>query len=102
MAAKSRYCVSLTHQPCLPSFSTLRFTNGNSLIDGWIWKENKLAHDHDNYEPALRITEEQVNLAAFVEKARAALDDMSDSFELDETRTEEEWVEELKTVIHNS
>lgn len=56
----------------------------------------------ENYEPALRVTEEQIELTTFVERARSALDDMADSLELDETRTEEEWVEELKTVIHNN
>ena len=56
----------------------------------------------DNYEPALRVTEEQVTLADFIEQARAALDDMADSIELDETRTETEWMEELTNVIHNS
>jgi hypothetical protein len=61
-----------------------------------------MANEHDNYEPALRITEEQIDLASFVVKARTALDDMSDSLELDETRTEAEWVEELSQVIHNS
>lgn len=56
----------------------------------------------ENYEPALRITEEQITLATFVERGRAALDDMADSLELDETRTEEEWVDELKSVVHNN
>ncbi len=45
---------------------------------------------------------DQLDLVAFIEKARAALDDMADSFELDETRTLDEWVEELTTVIHES
>lgn len=46
--------------------------------------------------------EDQIDLMTFVTKARAALDDMADSFELDETRTEEEWTEEFKTVLHNN
>lgn len=46
--------------------------------------------------------DDQVDLTAFIEKARAALDDMADSFELDETRTEDEWVDEFKTTLHNN
>lgn len=45
---------------------------------------------------------DQLDLTEFVEKARAALDDMADSFELDETRTLEEWIEEFGTSIHNN
>ena len=61
-----------------------------------------MAQDDSNYEPALRVTEEQVTLADFVVQARTALDDLSDSIELDETRTEAEWIEELTNVIHNA
>lgn len=45
---------------------------------------------------------DQVDLTDFIEKARAALDDMADAFELDETRTPDEWVEELKTTLHHN
>lgn len=58
--------------------------------------------DSIDYKPTLSVAEEQVDLATFVEKARAALDDIADSIELDETRTEGEWLEELTTVIHSS
>lgn len=59
-------------------------------------------HDESNFDPVLVATEEQIDLVTFAERARNAVDDMADSFEPDETRTEAEWIEELTTVIHNS
>lgn len=45
--------------------------------------------------------DDQLDLIAFAEKARKAIDDIADSFEADEERTLDEWMEELQTVIHH-
>lgn len=61
-----------------------------------------MAHD-DNYEPALRVTRspDQMDQHEFRRKVEFALDDMGDVYDADDGRTLEEWLEELKTTIHN-
>lgn len=63
-----------------------------------------MAHDEQDESEGLTLVvgEDQIDLATFVTKARAAIDDMADSFEADEGRTEDEWMEELTKVVHES
>jgi predicted lipid-binding transport protein (Tim44 family) len=61
-----------------------------------------MAMDEDNNRLVISQAPDMMDQHEFVEKARSALDDMADVYDPDDGRTLEEWIEELKTTIHNN